>query len=54
MSSTWIVLLALLGSWILVAAVLGALIARWMRMQRGDGQSRRSMSSSAPAQQHRQ
>ncbi len=35
MSSIWIGLAALLGGWMLVAAALGALIARWMRMQRG-------------------
>jgi len=34
MSSIWIGLVALLGGWVFVAVVLGALIARWMHMQR--------------------
>jgi hypothetical protein len=34
MSSIWIGLVALLGGWVFVAVALGALIARWMHMQR--------------------
>lgn len=34
MDSIWSVLVALLGGWLLIAAALGTLIGRWLRMQR--------------------